>query len=400
MKSRNLTLEILTVMRLRYKHRFLIAAMLFLFATHVLIAEERDYQGDVTYVTTIDTLDPDGPYNKIWEPYIAKWSNKHYIAAYGLQVSGKGDMGDIVCSISRDLGKTWGHRITVFDHRVRNGTVQYAYNNSVLFRPDGQDVVWLFAMRAPMHYRDSENADLVAAYSPDGGYSWHHVELSVDYQGSLIIVAGIQEVKRNGVTHYLLPAHRNSRRHDPHGDRRQFVLESKSLLHWKLAGYVPYHQNNPVFLHEGGIALAGADGELKMVMRTADMVRERPLDPPLAYSSTSKDGGRTWSTAKPEPALPNFRSKSFFGKDSIGRHICVYSNSVERRGLYYKIRSNGGGWSAQKDFYVAENRNSYPTLIEDKPGEWLAVWDSSNSKNDKRTAIRFGRLQVAKPKKE
>ena len=40
-----------------------------------------------------------------------------------------------------------------------------------------------------MHYRDSENADLVAAYTADGGYSWHHVELAMDYQGPLIIVA-------------------------------------------------------------------------------------------------------------------------------------------------------------------------------------------------------------------
>jgi len=64
----------------------------------------------------------------------------------------------------------------VFDHRQRNGTVQYAYNNSVLFRPANQDVIWLFVMRAPLHYRNSENADLVAAYTADGGYSWHHVE--------------------------------------------------------------------------------------------------------------------------------------------------------------------------------------------------------------------------------
>jgi hypothetical protein len=359
-------------------------------------AAERDYQGDATDVTTIDTLNPDGPYNKIWEPYLAKWSEKHYLAAYGLQVHGKGDMGDIVCSISRDSGRTWGHRITIFDHRMRNGTVQYAYNNAVLFRPPGQDIVWLFCMRVPMHYRDSENADLVAAYTPDGGYSWHHVELSVDYQGALIIVAGIETARREGVTHYLLPAHRNSRRHDPHGDRRQFVLESQSLLHWKLAGYVPCAENDPVFLHEGGIAPVGAEGELQMVMRTADTIRERPLDPPVAYSSVSNDGGRTWSTARPEPDLPNFRAKSFFGKDSAGRHIYVYNDGVERRGLYYKIRSPGEEWSDQKELYVAGNRNSYPTLIEDKPGEWLAVWDSSNNMSDKRTAIRFGRLQLAK----
>ena len=370
--------------------------VLLLLAPPATRGEELDYRGDVTHVTTIDALNPDGPYNKIWEPYLAQWSQKHYLAAYGLQVHGKGDMGDIVCSISRDSGETWGHRITVFDHRVRNGNVQYAYNNAVLFRPPNQDVIWLFCMRVPMHYRDSENADLVAAYTPDGGCSWQHVELSVDYQGSLIIVAGIETVERDGVTHYLLPAHRNSRRHDPHGDRRQFVLESKSLLHWKLAGYVPYAENDPVFLHEGNIAATGTDGDLMMVMRTADMIRERPLDPPLAYSSVSKDAGRTWSTAQPEPDLPNFRAKSFFGRDSAGRQIYVYGNSVERRGLYYKIRFMDAEWSAQKEFYVAGNRNSYPTLIEDKPGEWLAVWDSSNNRDDKRTAIRFGRIQVGK----
>ena len=71
-----------------------------------------------------------------------------------------------------------------------------------MFRPPGQDVIWLFCMRAPMHYRDSENADLVAAYTADGGYSWIHVELALGYQGSLIIVAGIETVERDGVTYY------------------------------------------------------------------------------------------------------------------------------------------------------------------------------------------------------
>ncbi|MDE2979377.1 MAG: sialidase family protein, partial [Acidobacteriota bacterium] len=216
----------------------LLAASLLALATATAIAaEEEAYRGDVEDVVTIDALDPEGPYDKIWEPFIARWTDDHLIAAYGLQVRGKMDMGDIVCSLSLDGGRTWNERITVFDHRVRNGSVQHAYNNSVLFRPPGQDVVWLFVMRAPMHYRDSENADLVAAYTADGGYSWNHVELAMGYQGSLIIVAGIETVERDGVPHYLLPAHRNSRRHDPHGDRRQFVLESKSLLHWKLAGY-------------------------------------------------------------------------------------------------------------------------------------------------------------------
>ncbi len=352
------------------------------------------YEGDITNLTTIDTLDQTGPYNKIWEPHFAKWTESHYICAYGLQVRGKVDMGDIVVSLSRDKGETWSPRIMVFDHRIRNGTVQYAYNNSVLFRPLNQDIVWLFAMRAPLHYRDSENADLVAAYTADGGYSWHHVELALGYQGSLIIVAGIETVERDGVTYYLLPAHRNSQRHDPYGDRRQFVLESKNLLRWNLASYIDYPAEKPVFLHEGKIAQTDDSSVLKIVMRTATMDRERAIDPPLAYSSISNDGGQSWSLAQPEPELPNYRAKSFFGKDANGNHIYVYSNRSERHGLYYKTKSPGGSWSRQKTFYFQNNRNSYPTLVEDAPGRWLSVWDSSNNMESRRTVIRFGIIEV------
>jgi hypothetical protein len=350
--------------------------------------------GDVRDVSVIDTLDPNGPYNKIWEPHFTKWTGRQFVVCYGLQVRGKGDMGDIVCSVTRDAGRTWEPRTFVFDHRQRNGTVQYAYNNPVVFRPDGSDVIWLFVMRAPLHYRDSENADLVAAYTADGGRSWHHVELAMDYQAPLIIVAGIQTVMRDGVPHYLLPAHRNTRRRDKHGDRRQFVLESASLLHWKLGGYVEYPADNPVFLHEGKIAPNDEGEGLKIVMRTADMQREKPLDPPLAWSSVSRDGGRTWSEARPEPQLPNHRAKSFYGRNSDGTHIYVYNDSYERNGLFYKTRKPGGGWSKERPFYHQNNKNSYPTLIEDKPGQWIAVWDSSDSPDKKRTAIRFGRLKV------
>lgn len=361
-----------------------------MFLAHSLSAAD----GDVTEVCEIDRLELDSGFDKIWEPHLAKWSDRHLVCCYGLNLRGKTDMGDIVCSYSRDSGKTWSTRSVVFDHRVRNGSLQYAYNNSVLFRPPGQDVIWLFCMRAPLHYRDSENADLVAAYTADGGLSWQHVELALGYQGPLIIVAAIETVDRDGVLHYLLPAHRNTQRRDRHGDRRQFVLESTSLVRWELADYIDYPDSQPVFLHEGKIAPSDEGMGLKMVMRTASMDRERPLDPPTAWSSVSGDGGKSWSIAKPEPELPNFRAKSFFGVDSLGQHIYVYSDNVDREGLWYKTKTAGGSWSDAKLFYGENNRNSYPTLVEDSPGEWLAVWDSSHEADRKRTSIRFGRLQV------
>ena len=371
--------------------RILFAALL---VASGFIQPEAAETGDVKDVSVIDRLDESGPHKRIWEPHFTKWKSRHFVACYGLELRGKSDMGDIVCSVTTDAGKTWEPRTLVFDHRLRNGTVQYAYNNSVVFRPEGSDVIWLFVMRAPLHYRNSENADMVAAYTADGGRSWHHVELAMDYQAPLIIVAGIETVMRDGVAHYLLPAHRNTRRHDLHGDRRQFILESTSLLHWKLRSYIEYPEMNPVFLHEGKIAPNDEGEGLKIVMRTADMQREKPLNPPLAWSSVSQDGGKTWTEAKPEPQLPNHRAKSFYGQNSDGTHIYVYSDSYERKALLYKTRKPGGDWSQERTFYHENNKNSYPTLVEDKPGQWIAVWDSSNDPLKPRTVIRFGRLKT------
>ena len=72
----------------------------------------------------------------------------------------------------------------------------------------------------------------------------------------------------------------------------------------------------------------------------------------------------------------------------------VYNDNFDRKGLWYKTKSRGGNWSGAKRFYHENNLNSYPTLVEDNPGEWIAVWDSSNEPYKKRTAIRFGRLQI------
>lgn len=370
--------------------------MLFLILLAFAAADVAAESGDVTAVRQIDQLDVQGSYKRIWEPHLARWSDQHLVCCYGLELRGKTDMGDIVCSISTDGGKSWSPRTMVFDHRIRNGSVQYAYNNSVLFRPPGQDVIWLYCMRAPIHYRDSENAGLVAAYTADGGLSWQHVELSMGYQGPLIIVCGIETVTRQGTRYYLLPAHRNTRRRDRHGDRRQFILESTSLVSWKMADYVDYPASKPIFLHEGKIARSDESDGLKIVMRTADMQRERPLDPPVAWSSISHDGGASWSVAKPEPDLPNYRAKSFFGRDGNGHHIYVYNDNADRHGLWYKTKPPQGAWSKAQLFYHENNRNSYPTLIEDSAGSWLAVWDSSNEPDRRRTAIRFGRLDASR----
>ncbi|MCU0460136.1 MAG: glycoside hydrolase [Bacteroidales bacterium] len=373
-------------------------SLLFLFMTAAIAQKEnKGYTGDVTDVVTIDKLPDNGIYNKIWQPYIARWQKNYYVVTYGLQLTGKGDMGDILCSISKDAGKTWSPPTIMYDHRIPNGSRQYGYANSVLFMPEGQKFLWFFGMRCPIYYRDSEDSELIASFSCDGGITWQPVELQNEFASPLITNAGIVTVNDNGTTKYLLPLHRNSKDKDPLGDREQFVLESTNLLNWNLAAYIPRPAD--VWLHEGNIAEGDNPGELKIVMRTAQYEKDDlALPVPRAWSSVSKDNGKTWSMAVEEPALYNTAAKGFFGKDSKGRHIYVYNDGPkrERRGLYYVVKVPGKEWSEPRLFYWDNNRNSYPTLIEREPGVFLCVWDSSDSPDVKRTNIRFGILDLNK----
>lgn len=356
--------------------------------------------GDVADVRVIRTLDQHPGYDRLWQPYIAQWTDKHLVVAFGGHLPGKVDMGDILCSVSINGGDTWEEPVLIFDHKVPLGQLRVAYANPVLYRPPGQPIIWCYAMRCPLYYRDSENSQLAAAYSVDGGRSWQQVEVAQQWQSALIIVAGIERVQNaDGSVHYLLPVHRNSLRHDPRGSRDHAVLESSNLVEWRLAGYIPQEKKDgsfTVFLHEGKIAPGEREGELKIVMRTADYATYTALEPPVAYSSTSTDGGRTWSVAVAEPDLHNAVSKAFFGRDSLGRHLYVYSMGPhrERKGLGYKIKRPGEPWSEARVFYDPGVKNSYPTLIEYAPGQFHAVWDSSNTAERHRTMIRYGRFAV------
>ena len=373
-----------------------------IFSANVSLAQEV---GDVKEIVTIDRLSPDSPYDKIWQPFIAEWRSDYYIVAYGQALRGKTDMGNVVCSITKDGGKTWIQPITIFDHSIANGTRKYAYNNAVLFKPEGQNIIWCFAMRCPQYYSNSEDSELCAAYSVDGGQAWQQIELAMGFHSPLVTCAGIVTVKDGGVTRYLLPVHRNTLSgnmpgwplRDPKGDREQFVLESTNLINWELAGYIP--RPSGVWIHEGNIAEGDNPGELKIVHRTAQYEKAGiSLEVPRAYSSISKDSGKTWSEAIEEPDLYNTAAKGFFGKDSKGRHIYVYNDGKMwvRKGLYYVVKEPGKNWSKPKLFYWDNNRNSYATLIEKEPGVFLCVWDSSDDPERTRTAIRFGVLDLNK----
>lgn len=374
------------------------AAVVLILACLPIRVPGAEFTGDVTDVRVIRQVDQHPGAALLWEPSIAVWQPRHLVAVFGAGIPGKTDMGDMFVSISTNDGDTWGEPVLVFDHNQRHGALQFAYANPVLFKPPGQDVLWLFAMRCPMNYADSEDARLTAAYSADGGRSWTPVEPAMHYTGPLITVSGglYRVDDANGQPRYLMPVHRNTRRHDPLGSRDQLLLSSTSLLEWRLEGFVPQPKEGRVFLQEGNLAPGDAPGELKLVMRTAlDSSEGKALDPPRAFSSISRDGGRTWTPAQQEPDLWNSVAKPYFGRAADGTHLYVYSDGPawSRMALRYKLKPPGESWSAQHTFYDSGTHNSYPTLLEIAPGEYRAVWDSG-TKDRHRTHIRFGKFRV------
>jgi len=370
-------------------------------------AQDTAHQGDVTDVTVIRRVEQHPQAWRLWQPFVIQGEKKkQLVVAFGAMVHGKKDMGDILASVSKDDGQTWETPVVIFDHNQRQGAIQFAYANPVLYRAPGQDVIWCFAMRCPIAYENSEESQLAAAFSADGGWSWTPVEMAMQYTGPLILNAGIVETEIQGQRRFLLPAHRNTLQKDPLGSRDHFILSSSSLLEWRLEAFIPQPESGKVFLHEGNVAPGDAAGELKIVMRTANYEDDAlTTDPPRAYSSVSRDGGRTWSAAAEEPDLYNAKSKGFFGRAADGTHLYVYNDGPAQRdkapgfphggrtSLRYKTKPPGGAWSEEKTFYDAGIKNSYPTLIEIAPGDFRAVWDSGTA-DTARTHIQFGKLKV------
>ncbi len=380
---------------------FAVAQAAILLCGPALLAEAESYRGDVSDVRVIRRV-TQHPYAwRVWQPFIVQGERQRdLIVAFGAMVNGKKDMGDILATVSRDDGDTWEEPVAIFDHRQRQGAIQFAYANPVLYRAPGQDVIWCFAMRCPIAFENSEESHLVAAFTADGGRTWTPVELAMHYTGPLITNAGIVKTEIGGRTLFLLPAHRNTLQNDPRGSRDHFVLSSTSLLEWDIEAYIPQPTTARVFLHEGNIAPGDTPGELKIVMRTANYDDSSlTTDPPRAYSSISTDGGQTWSVSKEEPELHNAKSKAFLRQASDGTHIYVYNDGPAQRepggrmALRYKTKAPRGTWSEQKTFYDAGIKNSYPTLIEVAPGDFRAVWDSGTPDRP-RTHIHFGKLRL------
>ena len=352
--------------------------------------ETHRYAGDVTAVRIIAELDPLSIYDRLWQPYIANLGDGHLVCAYGAQLRGKQDMGDMYASVSEDGGDTWNPSVLIFDHRHLIGECHYGYLNPSFIMPAGTETLWCFATRAPLYKFSGDDNALVAAYSVDGGWSWQHVPLACDFSSPIITCNAPVPIQRDGNTCYLMPVHCGM-------DKRAFNLASGDLLHWKVDAYVPVDESDPVFLAEGSL-VQRSDGVLTLMYRTAKRSRPTvPTDCNCAYRSESNDKGKTWSVARPEPSCHNTWSKAWYYIEDDDTEVYIYSpgGMMERPGLDWVQRApDADSWSEPRVFYDGGNRNSYPTFAARDGGGWNAVWDSSKDMTRIRTRICFGTFDV------
>ena len=89
----------------------------------VSVADEPEtHRGDVTDVRVVRRLEQHPYAGKVWQPFIIQGDKKKdLVVAFGAELNGKSDMGDILVSLSNDDGDSWSEPVHVFDHRQRQG---------------------------------------------------------------------------------------------------------------------------------------------------------------------------------------------------------------------------------------------------------------------------------------
>ncbi|MBP1649458.1 MAG: hypothetical protein H6Q30_2903 [Bacteroidetes bacterium] len=103
-------------------------------------------------------------------------------------------------------------------------------------------------------------------------------------------------------------------------------------------------------------------GEVRMFMRSTERVGR-------IVSSTSKDGGRTWSPAEPT-GLPNPNAGIDAAKLRDGRLVLIYNHTVQGRDVIHLAVSldDGDTWTEPHVLEEGQGEFSYPAVIQSEDG--------------------------------
>ncbi|GIH77844.1 sialidase family protein [Planobispora longispora] len=311
------------------------------------------------------------------------------------------DQGAIMYARSDDAGRTW----TVGTLAAATATRRYHY---VMFLDDGGVLYALLGLIDVERDRDRQGrvdgfpTTMTARRSTDAGRTWTDFPITVEVpdNGRGVVVAG-RPLRHGG--HWLVPYWRHAG-----GTTRAGVLRSADLRTWTPGALA---ENPPgVAVEEPQIAISYDDpGALVMVTRTLDLRGgASPAERDARYragaahcaTATSADGGLTWSRLTLDEDLPNYYVKTFFTRDSGGRHLAIYNTLAGpftgpaeskpdqyREVLHYKVRRPGEPWGPGRLFAdgrrltrgAARGWDVYPSADEYEPGKFFVVWEHNQT---------------------
>ena len=308
-------------------------------------------------------------------PVLAKTSQGNLFIAWAYFEPGKD--GKILGALSNDNGKTWGNPIKLID------TPGMSDADPAIIIDGERILVYGSSVKRP---NKITNTDTWLAESKDSGKNWQKpVKLDIPFKylvgkrhlglklkdGTLVLPASYDIWAQEA----WIPA-----KTEGEMDLKSGVLLSKDGINW--TPHLDIHllaQKVSPFGTNGVVEPAAVqleNGEIFMLMRTGTS---------NFYESRSKNGGKTWSPPVKNRLVGHNTPASLWKLEQNPREIIVIWNNhpYERDNLSVAISADGGrNWSEPTPIAKREGKPknytdlqvSYPGIVQDKEGNFVAVW--------------------------
>lgn len=308
-------------------------------------------------------------------PVLARTSKGNLFAAWAYYEPTKD--GKILGALSADNGKTWGKAVKIID------TPNMSDADPAIIIDGDRILVYGSSVKRP---NKITNIDTYLAESTDEGKNWSKpVKLDIPFKylvgkrhlglklkdGTLVLPASYDIWAQEE----WIPA-----KTEGEMDLKSGVLLSKDGVNWtsNLDIHLLAQKVSP--FGTNGVAEPAAveleNGEIYMLLRTGTS---------NMYESRSNDGGKTWSQPVKSPLVGHNIPASLWKLDQNPKEIIVIWNNhpFERDNLSVAISADGGrNWSNPKNVAtrVGKPKNyhdlqvSYPGLVQDREGNFVAVW--------------------------
>lgn len=308
-------------------------------------------------------------------PVLSRTSKDNLFVAWAYYDSSK--KGRIVGSVSTDNGKTWSKPVTVIDTPGMSDA-----DPAIII--DGDRILVYGSSVIPPN--KITNTDTWITESSDEGKTWSKpVKLDTPYKylvGKRHLGLKLKDGTLALPASYDIWAQKDwiPAKTEGEMDLKSGVLLSKDGINW--TGNLDIHllaQKVSPFGTNGVVEPAAVElenGEIFMLLRTGTS---------NFYEARSKDGGKTWSQPAKNSLVGHNTPASLWKLDQNPKEIIVIWNDhpLERDNLSVAISKDGGkAWSQPKKVAVKDGKPknyhdlqvSYPGLVQDKEGNFVAVW--------------------------